>query len=284
MSMLAAESMRPEWCFVVEEENRYVGRAALWTLPGMDEPLALVLLDVPWEDDSLSVGKRLLEDVLAHGRVLGAEEIEHVLDAPLMAPQFQDHPERRAELLEAVGFTFRRETGRFEWRGEKLPAVPDQLSFRTLEEVGEEAFVDVIRRISEDTLDARIWEDRERLGPAEAARSYFEDARRVRHEPSWWRLAYEGRDGQLVGLVMPAEPPAFLSVYYVGVVPEKRGRGYVDDLLAAGTAILLSARAQDDEKHLRADTDAAKDGEENPKGDPEGDSEEDARTTARWTK
>jgi hypothetical protein len=198
-SMLAAGSMRPEWCFVVEEENRHVGRVALWALPGMEKPLALVLLDVPWEDDYLRVGKHLLEEVLAHARVLGAEEIEHVLDAPPMRPQFQDHPERRAELLEAAGFAFRRETDRFEWRREKPPAVPERLVFRTLEEVGEEEFVDAITRVSEDTLDAWIRESRERLGPAEAARSYFEDARRVRHEPSWWRLAYEGRDGQLVG-------------------------------------------------------------------------------------
>ena len=117
MSMFAAGSMRPEWCFVVEEENRYLGRAAVWTLPGMDEPFALVLIDVPWEDDHLTVGKRLLEDMLANASALGAKEIEHVLDAPPMQPQFQDHPERRAELLGAAGFAFRRETDCFEWQG-----------------------------------------------------------------------------------------------------------------------------------------------------------------------
>ena len=61
-----------------------------------------------------------------------------------------------------------------------------------------------------------------------------------------------------MGLVMPAEPPAFLTVFYVGVVPEMRGRGYVDDLLAAGTAVLLGARAHGgNEKPLRVDTDVA---------------------------
>ena len=59
-----------------------------------------------------------------------------------------------------------------------------------------------------------------------------------------------------MGLVMPSEPPAFLTVFYVGVVPEMRGRGYVDDLLAAGTATLLEAQAEGgDEKPLRVDTD-----------------------------
>ena len=48
-SMFAAGSMRHQWCFVAEEEqgDRPLGRVAFWTLPGMEEPFALVLLDVP---------------------------------------------------------------------------------------------------------------------------------------------------------------------------------------------------------------------------------------------
>ncbi len=81
--------MRPEWCFVAEEEGEGpVGRVAFWTLPGMEEPFALVLLDVPWDTDYVSGGTRLLEDVLEKARALGAEEIEHVVDDPPMRPQF----------------------------------------------------------------------------------------------------------------------------------------------------------------------------------------------------
>jgi RimJ/RimL family protein N-acetyltransferase len=257
-SMFVAGSMRSEWCFVAEEEDRPLGRVAFWTLPGMEEPFALVLLDVPWDGDYAVVGTRLLVDVLNEARRLGAKEIEHVLDAPPMQPQFQHYPDKRVELLESVGFAFRRETGRFEWRGGEPNTEPERLSFRTLEEVGEDAFVDAMRRVSEGTLDREIREERERLGPKEAARDFFEDARRVKHEPSWWRLAYSRPEGELVGLVMPAEPPAFLTVFYVGVVPEMRGLGYVDDLLAAGTATLLEVRARyGNERPLRADTDVA---------------------------
>jgi RimJ/RimL family protein N-acetyltransferase len=258
-SMFATGSMRPEWCFVTqEEEDRPLGRAAFWTLPDMDEPFALVLLDVPWGGDYMGVGTPLLGDILNEARRLGAKEIEHVLDAPPMQPQFQHHPEKRVELLESIGFAFRRETGRFEWRGGKPNTEPGRLSFLTLEEVGDEAFVDAMRRVSEGTLDREIREEREKLGPREAAREFFEDAQRVKHERSWWRLAYSKPEGDLVGLVMPAEPPAFLTAFYVGVVPEMRGRGYVDDLLAAGTATLLATRAKGgNKKPLRADTDVA---------------------------
>jgi len=254
-SMFAAGSMRPEWCFVAEEGDRPLGRVAFWTLPGLEQPFALVLLDVSWDGDYMGVGTRLLGDVLEEARALGAEEIEHVVDDPPVQPQFQYSPERRIELLRSVGFTFRRETGRFEWAGGEPPEVPQRLSFRKLEEVGEDTFVEAMRIVSEGTLDREIQGERERLGAKRAAREFFEDARRVEHDPTWWRLAY-AQNGDLVGLMMPAEPPGFLTIFYVGVVPRMRGRGYVDDLLAAGTATLLEARGTG-EKPLRADTDVA---------------------------
>jgi RimJ/RimL family protein N-acetyltransferase/GNAT superfamily N-acetyltransferase len=256
-SMFAAGSMRPDWCFVAEEGDRPLGRLALWTLPGMKEPFALVLLDVPWDDDYMGVGKRLLGYVLDEASAMGAGEIEYVLDAPPMRPFFQDRLERRVELLQSVGFAFRRETGRFEWPGGEPLVVPRRLSFRTLEEVGEEAFVDAMRIVSERTLDREIQGERERLGARRAAREFFEDAQRVKHDPRWWQLAH-APNGELAGLVMPAEPPGFLTIFYVGVVPGMRGQGYVDDLLAAGTATLLEARRSgENEKPLRADTDVA---------------------------
>ena len=253
--MFAAGSMRPEWCFVAEEEGRPVGRVAFWTLPGMEAPFALVLLDVDWEGDYAVVGPRLLKDILDKARGLGAGEIEHVIDEPPIRPQFQHHAQKRIELLESVGFSLRRETGRFEWNGEAPPAGPARLSFRTLKEVGEKAFIDAMKTVSDLTLDREIREERERLGPAQAAQEFFDDARRVQYDPSWWRLAFAS-GGELAGLVMPANPPGFLTIFYVGVTPEMRGRGCVDDLLAAGTATLLEARRKDD-KPLIADTDVA---------------------------
>jgi hypothetical protein len=221
-NMFAAGSMRREWCFVALDKNdRPLGRVAFWALPGMEKPFALVLLDVAWKDDTRYVGTRVLEDVLDRARSLGAGEIEHVIDAPPMAPQFQSHQERRIELLESVGFELRRETARFEGHGEKSPLEPGRLSFRTLEETGEEAFVDAMMRVSEGTLDRAIREERDRLGPRQAAREFFQDAQRVKYDPSWWRLAYApGRE--LAGLIMPAEPPGFLTIFYIGVVPTMR--------------------------------------------------------------
>lgn len=255
-AMFAAGSMRPEWCFVAEKDSGPTGRIAFWTLPGMDKPFAIVLFDAPWKGNYRDVGIRLLTFALDEAGRLGSEEIEHVIDDPPQPPQFQRHPDERIKLLEDAGFSLRRETVRFELPGAATPASMDRLHFRTLEEVGKEAFVGAISRVSEGTLDREIFAERQSLGPESAARDFFEDASRVEHDPSWWRLAYDGPDGDLVGLVMPAHPPAFLTIFYVGVVPEMRGHGYVDDLLSAGTATLLDARGRGDTP-LRVDTDVS---------------------------
>ena len=59
-----------------------------------------------------------------------------------------------------------------------------------------------------------------------------------------------------VGLVMPAESPGFLTLFYVVVVPMMQRQGYVNDLLSAGTATLLKTRSKHD-KPLIADTDVS---------------------------
>ena len=199
-TMFAAGSMRPGWCFVAEEGTT-VGRIAFWTLPGMEEPFALVLFDVDRRGDLRAFGAGLLEYALKEARRMETREIEHVIDVPPQPPQFQHHAEARIGLLAGAGFAPRRETVRFEWTGGSPPIRADRLRYRTLPEVGEEAFVAAISRVSEGTLDQEIQSDRDELGPEGAARDFFEDAARVEHDPSWWRLAYAGED--LVGLVMP---------------------------------------------------------------------------------
>ncbi len=252
--MFAAGSMRPGWCFILEDGDRAVGRAALWTLPKSDEPLDAVLLEVPWEENGhLEMGERLLWDVLEEALSLGAGEIGHVLDAPPMWPQFQHHPEERAGLLGRAGFELKRETLRFEWQNGFLSEASGRLEFRALEEVGEETFVDAIAKVTEGTLDRDMREERERRGPLEAARKFFAEEQDMDYESGWWELACGKPDGALVGLIMPARNPTSPVIDYIGVVPERRGEGYVDDLLARGAATLLSA----DAGQIRADTDTA---------------------------
>ncbi|MFC4336999.1 GNAT family N-acetyltransferase [Salininema proteolyticum] len=48
--------------------------------------------------------------------------------------------------------------------------------------------------------------------------------------------------GNVVGMVMPSANPGGNVIAYAGVVPEHRGNGYVNDLLAEGLRILAAER------------------------------------------
>ncbi|USG65000.1 GNAT family N-acetyltransferase [Brevibacillus ruminantium] len=265
--MIAVGSMRPEWCFVAEKENHVQGRVALWTLPKLEKPLDFVLLDVPWEqEDYLCYGKALLQTALEVFQSMGVEKAGHVLDTPPMTPQWQTFPEQRQALLTQMGFLLERETFRFEWRqGDRVDPIRSEradfdltepeatdsgLIFRSLAEVGNQVFIDAVKRVSAGTLDSRILQDRDRLGEAGMAMELFQDLQQLVYDPEWWQLAYAG-EGQCIGLVMPAKSPAFSTIGYIGVMPEYRGRGYIHKLLSRGTEILRKAGAT----VIRADTD-----------------------------
>lgn len=56
----------------------------------------------------------------------------------------------------------------------------------------------------------------------------------LKYKPTWWQLAYTPH-GTLCGLIMPAENDGGPIIAFIGVVPEHRGKGYVNDLLVQGT-------------------------------------------------
>lgn len=256
--LLSKGAMRTDWCYLLLEEGRPVGRVAFWTLPGSPRPSDLVLLDLAWADEhARTYGTALLGYAARMARTLGTGELDHVLDMPAQWPQWQHHLERRVALLEDCGFILRRETYRFELDPRRSAprtgkTASAALTFRPLRKVGKDSFLDAIRRVSSGTLDARIAAQQRAAGPFAQAQSLFATLAAMTHEPDWWELAYT-HDGNLVGLIVPVEAPSAAMIGYIGVVPEHRGRGHVDTLLARGTATLARAGAA----LIRADADMA---------------------------
>lgn len=247
--MFAAGTMRPEWCFLAHNQsNQPVGRVAFWTLPGLTSPLDLVLCDVDWHEHGHATGRSLILHVLELARELGATSIGYALDDPPAAPHFHHHMDERLALLHELGFGLVRATFRVESPEDLRPAPRSRLRYRSISEVGEERFLDAIARVSEGSFDQRILADRARLGIEEQAREMFDELLLMEYEPEWWRLAYTPA-GEMVGLIMPASNYVFGVVGYIGVVPEQRGHGYVDDLLAEISTILHAAGY----KRIRAD-------------------------------
>ncbi|MCR8644573.1 GNAT family N-acetyltransferase [Paenibacillus sp. N1-5-1-14] len=254
--LLAHGSLRLEWCYVMEEEGHPIGRIAFWTMPTLEKPLMMVLLELPWErEDYLSVGTILLEKTMTIAQGYGADLMEYMLDSPPVAPHFQRYEEQRMNLLHHMDFHSTRNTNRFEWNGESQSILTSShsLTFRTLPEVGDDAFIEAIQKVSAQTLDQRINEEREEAcGAREHATLLFEELKEMEYAPDWWQLAYDEGE-QLVGFVMPTKAPNFATIGYIGVVPEHRGHGYIDILLKQGTATLL----QTGENLIRTDTDVS---------------------------
>ena len=235
----AEGSSRPDWCFVVEDNAHRVGRigfrieptmsdpAWLGTLPGSE--LSTFGLHLPWGGDFKTPGRSLFE--AAADALTGA-----VPDLLEIRINNEAHPHHGAlrRLLDGRGFDLFAEKQGFTWAGDVSEVeVPARLTFRTVADVGVDEYRQVMGRCGQGTLDRNdryYWDG---CGPENWARQMTE------------YIADDDRDMWLIGY-LGNEPAGYVAVgsneewgstiNHIGVVPEHRGNGYIDDLIAAGTA------------------------------------------------
>jgi RimJ/RimL family protein N-acetyltransferase len=251
--LLAKGCTRPDWCLVAEQDGTVTGSAVLWALPGNDTPSDLVLLETPWDDPDLTTGLAVLQHAFTTAKALGAGELGHVIDSPAQPPQFQRHPERRADLLHRAGFTQARDGRRFQWlAGADLPTDDPRLQFRSLADLGPEPFVELLAVLLTDTADARLAADVQEHGARKAAEVLFDDCTQLHHEPHWWEIGYDP-DGSPAVISLPSHNPSVPVIAFVGVAPAHRGKGYATSVVARGTRILADAGATE----IRGDCDVA---------------------------
>jgi ribosomal protein S18 acetylase RimI-like enzyme len=238
-SILRQRATRPEWCVVALDGETPIARGALWAPAGQPVPTDFVLLDADWDEPALASAHVLLARLHEQARELGAEALSHHVDDPPAAPQYQEHAEARVQLLEDAGYTLLRDGLRWRLSGSPTEQPDPSLSFRTLAEVGDDAFVAAIAATYEGTRDSLLTRAKEEHGALGAARADFTDAQALEYEPEWWELAYV--DDAVAGVIMGAKNPSSAVVWYVGVVPAARGRGLATQLVRRGTERLLSA-------------------------------------------
>jgi RimJ/RimL family protein N-acetyltransferase len=110
----------------------------------------------------------------------------------------------------------------------------DPFSYRTLAEIGDDRFIEIM--VEAATGDP--FEDPDSTDPREEFQELVDYAGN-RFDPTWWRVAY--LDDRPVGIVLPQEfddREHEGSLFYVGVLPEFRGRGFGKILHAGGLAFL----------------------------------------------
>ena len=151
------------------------------------------------------------------------------------------------DLVTKLGFECRQERIEFE-RPSDSPSLETtgRLNYHTRAEVGESAFLESLALIFQESLDAELQKNCAELGPQQFALQYLSKCPKEDERNTWFsELSYDAKN-DLVGVIMPLSrkrknPRKGRSVgciYTIGVIPQKRGQGYINDLLGRGTRIL----------------------------------------------
>lgn len=196
--------------------------------------MRMITLKLPWEGAYLDAGLPLLLESWEQLRATGAQFVVRQMVS------FWDYLDEQRDVLEQAGMTLFQEKQSYLWNPNAPVGVSERLNFRSVEQSGEAAFVEAIRRVTYGVVDREI----QAMGSEEAAQQLFmilkED---TTFKPEWAHLAYNSQ-GELVGLVAPVgmlDVEDEGSIGYIGVTPEQRGQGYIHDLLAKGMLVLQKA-------------------------------------------
>jgi ribosomal protein S18 acetylase RimI-like enzyme len=225
----------PELTFVAQDETGApIGRLAFThgsvasALPDLNEALAVGLW-VAWGSPAgVEVGRRLVVD-----NIPALPRSVIALDAHAN-PEYMIGSDVRRRVYEAAGLPLFQEKEGFLWTPGGSPAVDRErrLTFRDITDTGTDLYARTMSRCPAGSLDRQ---DRyyaglvglDGWGPEMLGFLTDEDA------PSWL-LAFDAA-GDVVGYVALGtfDDPTRGTIMHIGVVPEQRGRGYVDDLLRA---------------------------------------------------
>jgi len=242
---------RHEWSWVVEEDGAIQALAIWWGPLDGEQPFSIDGLYFAGDGDPVPAWTALIEEAL-RSRPADAEQPEfHIfLDGDWQSdPAVVAAVEPRVQAAAAAGLTEVTDRLRYEW--EPSYGMPPRSTRLHFEPADDEAFVNMFMRVSEGSLDAATARDIARLGAEQAAREEVELYQTILvGDRGWWRFGYDA-EGKLIGFAIPSANNGGPVVGYLGVLPEHRGNGYIDDLLAEITHLLAETGAE----RIRADTD-----------------------------
>ncbi|MFE2928514.1 GNAT family N-acetyltransferase [Streptomyces goshikiensis] len=239
---LAENRFRPEWIWFAEDEDgEILARALWWGRTDSERPVALDCLQVRAgvpDPGALAAG------LLAAGHEAFGTLPLYNVSLPgdwRTRPEFAAAVAWRQEAAYTAGLTREIERLRYEWTPAAGTAEPTgRLVFR---EAGDEEFLDAFVRLSQGSLDVATQNELRSMDAEELAREDMEFYLDCPGERSWWRLAHLP-DGTLAGLAIPSATPYHRNVGYLGIVPEQRGKGLIDEVLAEITRFHAAAGAQ----------------------------------------
>ena len=245
--LLEKKETKPEWCFVGEEDDKFLGKIVYFQFQGEESMICAVGLDLPWEGDYIGVGEGLLTKSFKELKSYNFIKIEIRCDTG------DEYYQNIIALCEKVGCNLIQDKISYVLTDFNNPEKErKRLVFKSLDEVGEEKFIRAIKSVTEKTLDRVDKQDVELLGAEQAAREYFNVLKSIDFNEKNWVLGYD-KQNNLVGLVVAqnfSEKAGCIN--YIGVVPEFRGNNYSFDLSLKATQLLSNSGSM---KKIIADID-----------------------------
>lgn len=230
---------KPEWCFIAEENGKLKARVFYAVFP--DEPKDLMVLGLNIQDEKniIEIGEKLITESLNKMKNYEFNTAsQHLYFNP------NSHFNEYRDILLNCGFKIIQEKKSYRWHGELIPSESGRLEYKSLKDVGKDIFIDAIKKVTRKTLDRDDILMVEEAGEEKAAEAEFNILKGIDYNEDWWKLAYV--NGELAGLIIPQKfSDTDGAINYIGVVPEKRGQGFVDDLLIKGTLILKEYGIED---------------------------------------
>lgn len=252
---IEAGRIRPEWSVLaIDESGALIGRAMWW---GRDTTVPIAL-DV-WDVDALVPGRGSLAKALLNvgHEALSSRGVAVPLPHTMRLPNdWRDHATVVAEVdlktraAAASGLTRVNERLQFRWDADR-PLPPD-LGSLVFAPADDETFERLFAAAAEGSLDVMTRRELESSSPDELARAEIDYYRACPGERSWWHTAAT-TDRTVVGVAIPSATPTNRNVGYLAVLPEHRGRGYVDEILA----FITRFHAEQGAPRITATTDAA---------------------------
>lgn len=236
---------RLEWSWLHEVGGQLLARALWWGPPDADHPVSL---DCLWVDPSIADPASLATELVTTGHhTLRAAGLGHLPELNMtVATTWKNDPEAvaavawRSKAVAAAGLTESIERLSYAWTAAMTrPTRSARLTFGPSDDHG---FVDVFAAVAQGSLDLLTLRNLAEMGPDAQAADDLEFYLSLPGQRASWRLAYDGA-GQRIGFIIPSRSAYDASVSYLGVEPEYRGHGYVDDLLAEITHIHANAGA-----------------------------------------
>lgn len=236
---LATNNYRDLWTWIAEANGSPVARAIWWAPSEADHPVALdCLLVKPSVRQPEKLAAGLLKAAHVAFRTAGATTLpDYTIDVAVgwhEDPRAMEAVGWRRRAAESAGLECFIERVNFEWTpGTALHVPVHELDYRTGTD-GE--FKAAFARAAEGSLDAQTKKNLAILGPDGQAQDDLEFYLSLPGERAAWRLAFLP-SGTPIGFIIPTRTAYDASVSYVGVYPDRRGHGYIHELLGEITRV-----------------------------------------------